>query len=878
MVVVANHIPAKVVPSSFDVEMVTVDLFNSKFLLSCLYIPPNSCDSYQSAVLSSLLSLTSGDIPVVITGDFNSPDICWSTLSGSSPFSTSLCDLVFSQNLKQFVLCSTHIHGNTLDLVLSNSDELISDLQVDCNVCLDYSDHYLISFSLFVPHSKTKAARRLLFHYSRADLEGLYSFLEGRMPLPFLATRDINSLWSDIKTPLTEARDIFIPSSYVRARTTPPWFTPEIHHRINRIRTTRRKFRLHPSESLHSRLSLLESSLVSLISIARSTYEKSLLNTFFTNSRPLYHFLRCLTGKASIPNCVVLNSVSTSDPHSRTMLFNSFFNSVFTTSDFTLPPIDCMPTPSSQLSSITVTTDEVYTQLSSLDTSKACGCDCISPSLLRLCASAIFDSVTVLFNLSLSSGVSPHEWKVHQITPIFKSGDPHCINNYRPISLLCILSKVLESIVYSKIIDFIQKSLCLHQFGFLKNRSSVSQLLTSFSNIIQNCESGASTDQVFFDFSKAFDSVAHSILLFKLWRIGITGPLWCWFKNYLTDRQHFVQIDGFSSPLLPVKSGVPQGSVLGPLLFLIFINDIPDHISSSALFLFADDSKLQHIASSESDIQHLQADINSLVSWSKSNSLFLNSRKCATIRFSLSHVSEPHYLIDNIPLCVPQSHRDLGVMVRGDLSWSDHYGHICSKAYCSLFLIRRSFSSSAHISVKKQLYLSVVRSKLPYCSQLWRPHLKKDILLLERVQRRATKYILSDYSSNYKDRLISLRILPLMYWLELNDILYLVKALKFPSDNMPILQYISFTNSNTRSSGLNKLKHNYCRTSLSRHFYFNRIIRLWNKLPSIDLSNSILSIKHHLVTHLWNHFHTHFDPSNTCTLHFLCPCSLCFVQ
>ena len=98
-----------------------------------------------------------------------------------------------------------------------------------------------------------------------------------------------------------------------------------------------------------------------------------------------------------------------------------------------------------------------------------------------------------------------------------------------------------------------------------------------------------------------------------------------------------------------------------------------------------------------------------------------------------------------------------------------------------------------------------------------------------------------------------------------------MKALKFPSDNMPILQYISFTNSNTRSSGLNKLKHNYCRTSLSRHFYFNHIVRLWNKLPSIDLSNSILSIKHHLVTHLWNHFHTHFDPSNTCTLHFLVP-------
>ena len=118
-------------------------------------------------------------------------------------------------------------------------------------------------------------------------------------------------------------------------------------------------------------------------------------------------------------------------------------------------------------------------------------------------------------------------------------------------SLLCILSKVLESTVYSKIIDFVQDALCQHQFGFLRNRSSVSQLLITFSNIISNCESGLPTDQVVFDFRKAFDSVSHSILLFKLWRIGITGPLWCWFRNYLSNRQHFVQLDGFSSSLLP---------------------------------------------------------------------------------------------------------------------------------------------------------------------------------------------------------------------------------------------------------------------------------------------------------------------------------------
>ena len=151
-----------------------------------------------------------------------------------------------------------------------------------------------------------------------------------------------------------------------------------------------------------------------------------------------------------------------------------------------------------------------------------------------------------------------------------------------------------------------------------------------------------------------------------------------------------------------------------------------------------------------------------MVSWSKSNSLYLNSRKCAAVRFSLSLSGEPSYSIENVPISVSQSHRDLGVMVRGDLSWSDHFSHICSRAYCFLYQIGRSFSSMAHISVKKRLYLSVVRSKLSYCSQLWRPLLKKDILLLERVQRQATKYILSDYTSNYKARLLSLHILPLM--------------------------------------------------------------------------------------------------------------------
>ena len=296
--------------------------------------------------------------------------------------------------------------------------------------------------------------------------------------------------------------------------------------------------------------------------------------------------------------------------------------------------------------------------------------------------------------------------------------------------------------------------------------------------MLKNLENGYPTDSVYFDFKKAFDSVPHSILLFKLWQIGITGPLWYWFRNYLTNRHHFVHLEGISSDYLPVKCGVPQGSILGPLLFLIFINDIPSKIIFSNLYLFADDSKLQSPSTFNSSSNNLQKDIDSLVSWSHSNSLALNSRKCVAIKFSStkskSVSSSPFYSIDKTQIPTPHTHRDLGIVVSSNLSWTNHYNTICSKAYTSLFLIRRSFSPSLPTTIKKRLYLLLVRSKLCYCSQLWRPQLIKDILLLEKVQRRATKFILNDYNSNYRDRLIKLCILPLMYWLELNDIMYLV--------------------------------------------------------------------------------------------------------
>ena len=198
--------------------------------------------------------------------------------------------------------------------------------------------------------------------------------------------------------------------------------------------------------------------------------------------------------------------------------------------------------------------------------------------------------------------------------------------------------------------------------------------------------------------------------------------------------------------------------------------------------------------------------------------------------------------------------------------------NICKRAYSSLHTIRRIIPPKSSIGL---LYLTNIRSHLTYGSQVWNPHLLKDIKSLKKVQRRASKFILQDCTLTYRDKL---RLLPLAMWLELQDILFLVKHIKQLSDNFNILDHVRFNVSVTRSSAKRHLVHNYTRTTTARHFYYNRIVRLWNRLPEINLENSVTSIKAFLTKSLWNHFLHHFNPDNTCSFHFCCPCAICFTS
>ena len=258
------------------------------------------------------------------------------------------------------------------------------------------------------------------------------------------------------------------------------------------------------------------------------------------------------------------------------------------------------------------------------------GCDGISSRLLKHCAMALYQPLYHLFTLSLSHHYLPQEWRTHLIKPIFKSGDKSLITNYRPIFLLCIVSKVLEKLVYDNMVDFVTKSTYVYQFGFLRGRSTLQQLLLFFNTIFSSV---SQTDVVYLDFRKAFDSVAHNELLSKLWNFGICDSLWLWMRAYLTNRCQYVSVGHSVSSVLPVVSGVPQGSILGPLLFLIFVNDLPAAISSSLALLFADDAKCIMPISFVSDCSLLQDDLSRVVKWSTTWNLLPNEDKCSIVHF-----------------------------------------------------------------------------------------------------------------------------------------------------------------------------------------------------------------------------------------------------
>ena len=302
---------------------------------------------------------------------------------------------------------------------------------------------------------------------------------------------------------------------------------------------------------------------------AKVEHENQILDKFSGSN---FRYIKSLRRGPTIPSTVHYEGSTATLAADKANLFNSFFYSVFTPPS----PGSCRPSHDEVVDStqnVEIDSSEVYEILQHLNPNSAMGIDGIGPAVLKFCALALFEPLLHLFQLSIATQELPAEWKLHCITPIPKSKNCASVSNYRPISLLCNTAKVLERIIYNRCLEIVESRLTIHQYGFQRNHSVTQQMLLFYDKLVHS----DSTDAIYLNIAKAFDCVPHDQLLRKLAGLGVTGELWLWIRAYLTNRQQCVCLGNSRSTTLPVLSGVPQGSILGPLLFLVYTRCNAEH-------------------------------------------------------------------------------------------------------------------------------------------------------------------------------------------------------------------------------------------------------------------------------------------------------------
>ena len=534
-------------------------------------------------------------------------------------------------------------------------------------------------------------------------------------------------------------------------------------------------------QELYTGLSRIE--LLMATNIAEQNYreENEVLRKIKTNPKAFFSFAnRHKTAKSGIGPLKDGEGVLHSDPATMANLLADQYQKVFSTPIHGEIPDNQTATNKPVLDTISITATLVSKAIDELAAHTAPGPDKFPAILLKKCSAVLAPVMAELWQSSMSTGDVAKVFKQQSIVPIFKKGNRSSPANYRPVSLTSQIVKVFERVVRRQMADFVESNNLLSpdQHGFRSKRSCLSHLLHHIEDVLKDLETGANADVLYLDYSKAFDKVCHHTLLRKLSEYGIRGNLLRWIKCFLTDRSQKVIVDGVASKPGSVRSGVPQGTVLGPLLFVLYINDLPERTPNTRCKMFADDTKLQKTVRNEEDRTLMMQDLESVVNWATENSMELNDTKFQLLQHGkapqLEQLKKPYSVSPGVEVVCDGSVRDLGVIVDPGLTWKPHITEIVKRATTMASWVLRVFRTrnSEHLLT---LYKTYVRSHLEYCSPAWSPYLVGEISRIEAVQRSFTAKISGMENQDYWDRLKSLRIYSLQRRRERYKILYMWK-------------------------------------------------------------------------------------------------------
>ena len=597
---------------------------------------------------------------------------------------------------------------------------------------------------------------------------------------------------------------------------------------------------------------------------AKKKYEWNIAHDVKDNPKTFWSYVRSKnktrTGVADLKD--EDGSLVSTDKEKANVL-NNFFSSVFTNEDTNQMPIFDIRYQGSPITEVVASKDRILKDLKNLNISKSMGPDGCHPRFLKETSDVICTPLETIFNKSFQFGEVPKIWKDANVSSIYKrKGDKSDSSNYRPVSLTCIPCRLSEKFVREEIMDHMNLNNLFNnsQFGFRSKRSCILQLLDVFDDWVRAYDEGYQIDTIYLDFKKAFDSVPHQRLLKKLKGYGFGGSLLKWIENFLSDRRQRVVLNGEESEWKSVTSGIPQGSVLGPVLFIIYINDMPDKVTSMCK-LFADDSKLYLTIKSRHDQEIIQSDLFKLCDWSKDWLLAFNIAKCKAVHYGYTQFDFNYQMKDSTveakDLPYDTEEKDLGIKFHSSLKFDSHISTVVNKANQIIGLIKRSFYFMDK-SLFLKLYKTLVRPHLDYGNSIWYPISKKNIQSIENVQRRATRIVPELKNLTYEERLFELNLPTLEYRRKRGDLIHMFKIIH-GIDDISCEKFISFNENTTRGHSF-KLNKPRCLKSLRLNAFPARCIDNWNSLPDeLVRTEKLDSFKNRLDV-LWRG--CRFDVSN----------------
>ena len=845
-------------------ESITIEVKlkgKDRLLCSCMYRRGESTADNNEKLMENIRHMANLRYShFLMMGDFNLREIDWencsSKIKNSTDINSLFTDCVRDCYLYQHIQEPTRQRGtdcpSVLDLIFTNEEDMVSDIQILSP--LGKSDHSVILFdficetetntpqikSMFQKGDYTKMAKLM----NEVKWEELYDYED-----------DIDKQWEFFKDRFTEIENQCVPKKlvYVNGKLSKKFSVPLDKKTLAKIKQKNkiwgriRKQLAADEEKI--RFNRLRNQIRGLTRKSKRIIEKEVAKNTKANSKAFWKYAQSkLKTRAAIPYLVTSDDEDdeptfTKNEQEKADTFLKNFSSVFTVeADGEDMPFFGKRSYAKELSNIQISEDIVKQKLKKLKLNKSPGPDKIHPRVLHEISDVIAVPITIIFQNSLAKKDLPQEWKHAHISAIFKKGVKTQPLNYRPVSLTSVVCKIMESIIRDNIITHMKENNLFSdkQFGFIMGRSTTLQLLHVLDIWTEILDQGGTLDVIYCDFMKAFDKVPHRRLIHKIEKYGITGNILGWTKAFLSGRTQCVVLNEVKSKIARVTSGIPQGSVLGPILFVIYINDMPEVVDKdSIVYLFADDTKVfRHIKSQEDTIQ-LQSDINNLLQWSEKWLLKFHPDKCVSMTVSNKRSFPPQnqYSMGQTPLQVSECEKDIGIYIDNKLQFDNHVENMVFKANRILAVVRNTFNYLDQ-NTFRYIFKGLVRPHLEYAAPVWSPHSIYQKDLIENVQRRATKLIPGLNNLSYPERLKKLKLPTLAYRRARGDMIQVFKMTSKMGGYDKSLPNLLTPNDNELRGHSQKLFTHGSNKDVRKYFFSNRIVKIWNSLPEWVISSA----------------------------------------